>query len=184
MDRFTSRVAIALLVCSLACDEKDGERNSLLSPTTLTSPGDVVYVPKTLPLTAPPGWVTQDHPSKQGKVLIAPMKQDGFAPSINLLEDQYAGSLEQFVDLNVATLRECTQAFRQLKREPFQTDGGVNGIKLTCSSVTGRAQLHFCCYLFDWTADSKRVFTCSSLASQAKTMEPVFDGILKTYRPE
>jgi hypothetical protein len=181
MDRFTGMAAIALLVCSLACDEKESEPTA---PSSSLTGAECVFVPKAMPLTAPPGWVVVPHPSKQGRMLVSPDKQDGFAPCINLLEEQDAGSLDRFVDLSVATLREYTEKFRQLKREPFATDSGVTGIKLTCTSVTGKVQLHFCYYLFDWTADSKRVFTCCSLASQAKTMEPVFDGILKTYRPE
>jgi hypothetical protein len=183
MDRFASRIALALLVSSLACEKKEGERNSLLSLNS-TMVCEAVCVPQDLPLTPPPGWVVQDHPSKQGKVLVALTKQDSFTPSINLLENQFSGSLDQFVDVNVTNLRQLTQRFQQLKRVPFQTAGGIAGVKLTCTSVTNKVHLYFSYYLFDWNAESKRVFTCCSLASQSKTMEPVFDGILKTYRPE
>jgi hypothetical protein len=177
MDRFAGRIAIALMVCSLACENKDGE------PTAPTS-NEAVHVPADLPLSAPPGWIVRDHPSKQGKMLMYATKQNGFTPSINLLEDPFSGSLEQCVDLNLAYLLQQSTQFRQLTRGPFQTDGGLIGIKVTGISSVGKVQIHYSYYFFDWAAETKRIFTCCTLASQSKTMEPAFDGILKTYRPE
>src|SRR5687767_7528894 len=76
-------------------------------------PGAPPGGPVSFSFTPPAGWGWQDVPGLKHKAAVGPPSR-GFAPNINVVEDSYGGSMEDYVQGNLATLRRVIPGFRLL----------------------------------------------------------------------
>jgi hypothetical protein len=79
----------------------------------------------------PSGWQLRDFPGLKYKALIGAAAH-GLAANLNVV-DEVAGNmpLDQYVDQSITKLKQLFATLKVLKREPFITDSGLKGVKVT-----------------------------------------------------
>ncbi len=128
---------------------------------------------------APKGWRFRDLPGFKYQYAIGP-EADGFSPNINVIDEKYGGTLKSYVDANVATLKKIFTAFTLVKREAFQTTGGVKGERVVTTAKQGKVAVRQTYYFFPAAKKRFLVVSCTALAKHGETLDPVFAESVKT----
>src|SRR6266481_3355461 len=69
----------------------------------------------------PQGWQIITFPGLKYRISHGPT-QNGFAPNINVIDEPFRGTLAEYVDLNLVTMKKMFVDARLLKRDDFQTE--------------------------------------------------------------
>jgi hypothetical protein len=137
--------------------------------------GGFSYVP-------PDGWIVHPFPGLKYRIVAGPI-EGGFAPNINVVDQLFAGSLEEYVGANLDALQQFLAEFRIVKQEDFQTTDGLQGVRvITYANHNGRT-LRQTYYLFG-NGNTKYVVTCTSRSEGGEELDPIFEASMKTFRVE
>jgi hypothetical protein len=131
----------------------------------------------------PESWNPKEFPGLKFKVVVGPV-HNGFTASINVVEESFRGSLDEYVKGNIATLQKILKNFEMVKQEEFKTTAGLQGVRLIVKNHQFDKDLRQTFYFFGGTADTKYVVTCTTLADDGEKLGPVFERALKTFRFE
>jgi hypothetical protein len=129
---------------------------------------------------APAGWRSQVFPGLKYKIVVGPAVA-GFAPNINIVDESFTGSLDSYVEKNLANLRRVFTKFRLLKQDGFTTTDGLQGARMVVEDEQGGRMLRQSFYFFS-RGETKFVVTCSALAESGDELAPVFEATMKTFR--
>jgi len=128
----------------------------------------------------PPGWELRDFPGLKYKIAAA-APADGFAPNINVVDEEFSGSPETYVKLNLQNLEKAMQDYEKLGEETFHTDDGVDGTKLMIGSRQANLPLRQLFYMLPGTG-KYFVMTCSDHAQHNGSHDAECDAAAKTFR--
>ena len=167
--KITLALFLFLILLSAGCGKSDDPNRHY------EKEGGFSYVP-------PEGWKMSEYPGLKYRIHLGAF-EDNFAPNINVVDEEYDGSLESYVDANIETMRNFIEGFKLVEREPFVTNEGARSIKLTVEGEHYQRLLTQYFYLFDG-GEKKYIVTCSALADNAGNFEPLFDKCVKTFRIE
>ncbi len=158
---------LSMALVSVAYAEQ-GERQSF------GSDGLFSYVP-------PDGWNVLEFPGVKYK-LSRGQPAKGFAPNINVVEEAYAKSLDDYVKDNMANMKKSFQGLKILSQNDFITSKGVRAIRMVTERDDDltKKRLRQIFYFFD-AGNKKLVATCSSLAEDGAALDQVFDAAMKTF---
>lgn len=131
--------------------------------------------------TPPKDWEKKDVPNLKDPAYVGPV-DDGFAPNMNLVRDDYKGDLKQFADRNVENLKKVFPNAKVLKQEEFKPGAGAAGIRVITENTVQGKKLKQTFYLFA-DGDRKFIVTCSQSAD-GKNLDMVFEESLKTWKIE
>jgi hypothetical protein len=176
MKRCMSTVAVVLLVfpgtacrqAALADQPEEGRRLT-------EAAGGFSFV-------VPPGWEIREFQGLKYKIAVG-KPASGFTPNINVQDESFNGSLEEYAQASLASLRRVLKEFRLRKQDDFKTAGGLEGKRLILESEQGGKSLRQTVYLFA-RGNTKFVITCSVLAEGGEKLDPVFEASMKTFRFE
>src|SRR5262245_10093979 len=126
---------------------------------------------KEFSLDPPAGWSKQEVPGLKYPVWAGPAA-DGFAPNINVVDEAFSGSLEEYTEGNLRTVARVFEGFRLLGKEPFETNSGLKGMRATVENVQQGRRLRQTFYFFG-DGSKYYVVTCSQLAS-GENLDEVF----------
>jgi hypothetical protein len=128
----------------------------------------------------PKGWQVVEFPGLKYRSAHGPA-ENGFAPNINVVDETFAGSLAEYVDGNLATLKKMFTDFKLLKREDFQTEDGLPATRLVVEdNQQGRSLRQSFCFFGNSTR--KYVVTCTALAERGESLDALFAQSMKTFR--
>ncbi len=130
----------------------------------------------------PAGWVSKTIPGYQHKFAMAPASQ-GFAPNVNFVFEDFAGSLEDYVKANKASLQKVFQNFKVLFETRVPTKNAGEAIKLGLQNEQ-QGKLLFQAFYFVDAKTKKFVITCTTLPSQRAKLEPDCDALVKSFTLE
>ena len=119
-------------------------------------------------------------PGLKYKAAVGPAAQ-GFAPNINVVDEPFAGTLDDYVAGNIKTLSALVKDYRQIDKAPFVTTKGLEGVKLVTENRQKGAALRQTFYFFA-NGGTKFVVTGSCLAPDGEKLDKVFDTSLRTFR--
>jgi hypothetical protein len=128
----------------------------------------------------PAGWVFRPFPGLKHQVAVGPAAS-GFAPNINVVEEPFGGTLDAYVNGNLASMQRLFKEFHLLQRDDFRTAEGLEGARLIAENTQNGKRLRQTFYLFG-KGDRKFVVTCSALAEGGDELDPVFEASMKTFR--
>ncbi len=131
-------------------------------------------------LRAPKGWQFREFPGLKYQVAFGPPK-DSFSPNINVVDEAYSGSLKNYVDLNIETLKRVFVQFKLIEREAFVTTSGWRGEKVVTTSLQQRNLLRQTFYFFRGPKGKYLVVTCTTLAKGGQAFDRPFEESLKTF---
>jgi hypothetical protein len=127
----------------------------------------------------PEGFKVMTVPGLKYKVAAGPAK-DGFAVNLNVVDESFNGTIEQYADGNERALAKFP-AFRKVSRTAFKTNSGAAGVKMVYGNTQNGTQLHQVMYLLGGKGSTKYVLTGSSLAADGKKYDADFDASAKSF---
>ncbi len=137
--------------------------------------GGFSYVP-------PDGWMAYRLPGLKYRIVSAPI-QAGGAPNINAADEFFAGSLEEYVKANLATLQRVMPEFRIVKQEDFQTTAGLPSVRLVAEVKQNGINLRQSYYFFG-NGNTKYVVVCTTRRDGGEELDPIFEASMKSFRLE
>lgn len=147
---------------------------ALASGTELGEPGGGFA------FTVPDGWQVREFPGLKYKIAhTAPT--NGFAPNLNVLDEQFPGSIEDYAAANLKTLARVFAEFRNLGQSPFVTNAGLKGVRLVTQARQQKFLLRQIYYFLPGKGDKKYVVTFSALLEDGAKYDPVVDASVKTF---
>ena len=156
---------------------------AVLVPLQADDQGATVSVDGLFTYQAPPGWEIKEVGPSKLKVAVGPAK-GGFGPNINVVNEDYDGALEKYVEASKAQLQK-TDTFKNLtvvSETPFTAANGARGVRLLITDTVGSTDLQQIFYFFDATK-GKLVVTATCLAATGESFTPLFDASMKTFSP-
>lgn len=158
----------ALLVGCGSTSESTGESHAEM---------DVVYS-----MDPPSSWSTMEIPGLKHKIIVGP-PFDNFTPNINVVDERFKGSLDEYVEQNLASIEQQFLNFNCTAQEDFLLDSGERAVKLvTNNEQNSRALVQV--FYFVSEGDTKFVVTCTKLASDDRDLETEFDASARTFRTQ
>lgn len=139
--------------------------------------GGFSYVP-------PEGWMAYQLPGRKCRIVSAPIK-DGDAPNIFASDELFIGSLEEYMRVNITTVRMTMQMaeFRILKQEAFRTTDGLPGIRVITEVKQG-GRSHRQTHYYFGKGVKKYVVVCTTRSERGEELDPIFEASMKTFRLE
>ncbi|NLX22287.1 MAG: DUF1795 domain-containing protein [Phycisphaerae bacterium] len=128
----------------------------------------------------PDTWLIRDWPGMKYRIAVSPV-QNGFSRNINVVDEQYEGSINAYVDAGIKTLAKIFPKFTVLDRRPFMPSRGSEGVVLVNQNEQAGKLLRQRVYFFA-KANRKYVVTCSSLAEDGDQFDDLFDASMKTFQ--
>ena len=107
----------------------------------------------------PPGWTVSEFPGLKYEIISGPA-QNGFAPNINVVDESFRGSLDEYVKANLETMRKVFKSFDELSREDVQLASGERAVMVVTTNVQQEMQLQQTFY-FVGEGRRKYVLTCT-----------------------
>lgn len=127
----------------------------------------------------PPGWQIKNIPGVKYKAAVG-KPANGFAPNINVVDEVFPQSVEEYADANEKTLQKAMPGYKKLSRAPFTTSSNAKGVRLATEQTQNGRKLRTIFYLFATTNGPKLVVTCISLASDGTKYDSAFDKAMKS----
>ncbi|MGH7143719.1 MAG: hypothetical protein ACREJ2_06220 [Planctomycetota bacterium] len=129
----------------------------------------------------PTGWVIKPTPGAKFPVWTD-ATQKGFSRIINLDNEQFDGSLDDYTNANLATLKN-NKDFNIVKQDTFETDDGPTAYHLISDTTNGTVHLRQHFFLYDG-GSQKFVLCYTSLAADRDTHDAEAMVMAKSFRIE
>lgn len=132
----------------------------------------------------PDGWETQEWPGAKYKIVMGP-EENGLTPSLNIVDEAYTGSLEDYADLNIEQAEMHMLDFELFSRTDFETDHGDTAIRFDTVNTQQGQLFRMWFYLFDGETRNY-VLTCTAHteAHDLDAMKTICDDAARTFRVE
>lgn len=138
--------------------------------------GGFSYVP-------PEGWELAESSSAVAyKVARSPSGGD-FAANLTMVDEAFAGSLEEYVSLSVDNMGEFFEGLEVISRDTFELEEGSPGVRMATEIAQGGLELRQIFYFFD-LGGKKLVVTCTRLADSMEEVDAACDESVRTFRFE
>lgn len=129
----------------------------------------------------PDGWVVNDFPGSPYKGLFG-TRINNFTPNINIQEEKYGGPMDLYIRLNMIQLEKLMKA-EKVSQTPFSAKNS-SGVKVITLTEFNDFQLTQTLYFFENPSGQKVVVTATTNRGTGSQYEPVFDGIMGTFKIE
>ncbi len=130
----------------------------------------------------PDTWKVQAFPGLKFKIVVGPIR-GGFASNINVVDEAFKGTLDEYVKANTAVLMRVLKKVKIVQQGEFKTTSGLQGVRLIVENEQNDKLIRQTFYFFG-TAETKYVVTCSTLGEGGAKLDPVFAEAMKTFRCE
>lgn len=130
--------------------------------------------------TIPEGWQTRELPGLKYKIAYGPAAK-GFAPNINVVNEAFAGSVEEYAALNLKAITGAFAEFRNLGQTSFVTTSGLKGVRLVTQAKQQDRLLRQVFYFLPGKANRKYVVTFSALLEDGPKHDAIADASIKTF---
>ncbi len=106
---------------------------------------------------------------------------NGFAPNMNFVEEQYSAPVKEYVDLNLAQMRQLFSGFILVSRSRFSTDSHLQGERIVIINEQYSIKLKQTFYFFT-KESAKMIITFTVPVEGGEFYDAIFDGSVKTFR--
>ena len=131
----------------------------------------------------PNGWEMKEMPGLKYKLAFGPAA-GGFAPNINVVDEAFDGSVEDYVKTSLEMVAKAFKGFKKIGQSSFKTESGVKGVRLQTESDQGPLRLRQTFFFLAGKGKNKLVVTCSALAENGQKLDSAFEDSLKTFALE
>ena len=128
----------------------------------------------------PANWTAMTMPGLSYSVFMGPVI-GSFQPNMNIVDEHYDGSLPEYVELSILSLRAIFSDASTLQNEVFRTSSGISGFKTVTVYTMSGMQLCAVQYYFS-NGSRKYVMTYSALNSNIGDFQGIFDESARTFQ--
>jgi hypothetical protein len=137
--------------------------------------GGFSYIP-------PLGWELVESPRIQYKI-ARERDAAGFAGNLNVIDEEFSGSLDEYVATSLKNMSTFFDGYRQISQEEFQPADGSPSVRVVVENVQQGRLLRQTFYFFG-TESQKYVVACTRLAEAGEEFDAVCEQSVKTFRIE
>jgi hypothetical protein len=136
----------------------------------------------------PTGWTLREVPGVKYKIAFG-TAAGGFAPNINVVDEAFTGSLEDYVSNGLTMLPKLYESVgntqvKILSKNQFVTASHKVGFRVLIQFMEpNRKLIRQTLYSFDGKDGRKLVVTCSVLGDGGESYDAAFDTAMKTFEP-
>jgi len=131
-------------------------------------------------MSMPRGWRTVDF--NLGYLSIVGPEYSGITPNIGFGEDEYAGSVSEYIDALVSYFSLIFSNFRLLDRSNFRTNAGVVGESITYQGSMGAVTVRQKVYVFpNRRGNAVMVITATAPVTGGERFDTIFDASVRTF---
>ncbi|MDQ5847329.1 MAG: hypothetical protein M3539_18750 [Acidobacteriota bacterium] len=136
----------------------------------------------------PAGWSVEERQGQKHKQLFAP-RDPRFTANINFRDEANTMPLEEYVAAGIKHILASAEkvgatSIKFVSQEPFVTDAGMSGVRVTFRSEYKGYLIRTRQYLFNGRPGEKLVVTGTELEADQAIHDPVFDRAVKSFRLE
>lgn len=132
-------------------------------------------------LVPPAGWQAHEFPGLKYRVFTGP-PVGGFAPNLNVVDEYFPGSLDDYVGRNLLVMARMFQAFEKLSQNDFELNSGDRAVRIVAKSVQDPGLVEQSFYFVDGGGGRYFVITCGKLATDERQVAQQCDGSARTFR--
>ena len=129
----------------------------------------------------PINWIVQEVPGYKYKFFFG-AEENGFTPNMNVMDENYAGSLSEYVDLSILSFKQMFPDAISSAKEYFETDKGLIGFKIVTAYSYNAIKLTVAQYCFS-NNDQKIIVTCAAPGSYLNAyFKNLYDLSARTFQ--
>lgn len=128
----------------------------------------------------PSGWQIMSFPGQKFRISHGP-RENGFAANINVVEEDFEGTLADYTELNLANIKQLFAGLTVLDRMELETDDGQPMLAIVTENQQQDRTLRQS-FFFVGRGGKKFVLTCSALADGGENLDATFVKAMKTFR--
>ena len=98
-----------------------------------------------------------------------------------MVVEPYAGTLDDYVAMNMKTVGARIAGFNVVEQKSFTTASGIRGARVVADDTVRNSNLQQIFYFFAGSSMNKIVVTASSRAGDGDHFAPIFDAAMKTF---
>jgi len=129
----------------------------------------------------PKSWQVTNYSGLKYKIFIG-QRENNFTPNINFIDEVYNGSLDDYVDLTIKSLKAYISNVEIIYQNSFVTDDNLESRKIIAITEQQGYLLRQSQYIFPGKNGLKMVATCTALASSGEMYDIIFDNSMKTFK--
>jgi len=145
------------------------------------SGGSSAYENGDFSIIPPKSWQETDYPGLKYKIFIG-TRENNFTPNINFIDEIYNGSLDDYVDLSIESLKKLISNVEIIYQNSFVTEENLESRKIIAITEQQGYLLRQSFYFFPGKNGLKMVATCTVLASSGEKYDITFDNSMKTFK--
>ncbi len=138
------------------------------------------YAKTGLSLQPPKDWVKKDIPGLSSAFVSDATEMP--VASLTLIDDTYAGSLSEYIEIELKSIARAFKGFQRINQSEFKTNSGMTGVAIATESEQLGKQVRQILYFFTGKDSKKFVFTCTFLAKEAEKLSPLCAASLQTLK--
>jgi hypothetical protein len=146
----------------------------LVTAPTVENAGAFSYTP-------PAGWQMLNMPGSKYRIAMAPLRSSGVAPSINIQEETFNGTLADYAANKAAALRQGPGTPTILKDDEFQTTTGTECRRIVFETIANATKMRQWLFLFG-KGNQKYLVACTAQSEGADALEPTIEAAMATAR--
>jgi hypothetical protein len=131
----------------------------------------------------PKGWTIQEYPGAKYHIALGPTINNA-TPNINFVDEAFAGSLDQYVDANLNTLKQVMPNYQKVGQSDVTLDNGERAVKVVITDEQLNHKLRQIFYFTKGHAGRMVVITCTTAADLGDRFDPLFELSAKTFKLE
>ncbi len=124
-------------------------------------------------------WIIKSPPASKYKVVLTD-PADNFAPNINVVEEEFSGSMEDYIRLSMETLVKMMMA-KKISESSFSSKN-ADGVRLVTHTQMNALKLRQVFYFFENSQGQKVVVTASTSRDSGDKFDAAFDKMLHSFR--
>jgi len=129
----------------------------------------------------PTDWALREMPGLKYKVAIG-SKSQGVPPTLTLVDEVMSCTLKKYLEITLLGLEKSVPEATILSQDAFETEDGIQGIKVSTKQTKNAVSLSGYLYFFNSLKGRKYVLECSCSTGAADQTESLFDAAAYSFR--
>jgi hypothetical protein len=129
-------------------------------------------------LRIPRGW-TQKAGAQNSAMFVAP-PDSGYVANFSVMSEPFAGSLREYADANVASVKSAAPQAVFKGDTPFATENGASSFEAAFTNKMNDLELAQAMYFFDGPSGRKILVTTTAQQKDDAELKPLFEACIKT----
>lgn len=126
-------------------------------------------------------WKEEDSKMSTEELEAEKASWDEFKANINIVDEQYAGTVESYGKLSLAGIKKMLKGLVVAQSGSFKTTSGITGYRVVFTAVYGDKKMRQISYALPGKGATKLVFTFSCLAQEGAKYDKVVDASINSF---